>query len=112
VQVERSTSRSAVRDERGAGYRELLTLRFAQLALLFLLLGGKLGRLLKSFLCVLVGLGGVFQGLPGVLVCGQVIFVAVVLRRNSVSVRGKIVELSGSPVGILCHDVLSDYRSD
>ena len=54
-----------------------------------------------SFLCVLVSLGRVFHRLFRKLVSGLVIFLAVMRRSDTVSVRGKIVELGGSEVPVV-----------
>jgi hypothetical protein len=51
-----------------------------------------------SFLCELVSLSGMFQGLPGVLVSSLMVFFAVVRCSNTVCVCSEIVELCGSLV--------------
>ena len=58
---------------------------------------------MMSFLCELVSFGGVFQGLPGMLLSGLMIFLTVVRRGNTVCVRGEIVELRGSLVHVFWH---------
>ena len=64
-----------------------------------------------SFLRKLVGLGGVFQGLPGILVPGHMVFFAVVRGGNPVRVRGEIVELGGSLVHVFWHIFVSRTTS-
>ena len=49
-----------------------------------------------SFLCERVSLGGVFHGLPGIVVPSLMVFFAVVHCGNTVCVRGEIVELYSS----------------
>ena len=51
-----------------------------------------------SFLRQLVSLGGVFHGLPGMLVPSHVVFFVVVRCSDAVCVRGEIVKLRGSLV--------------
>jgi hypothetical protein len=65
---------------------------------------GKHGGFLKSFLGGLVGLGGVFHRLPRVLVSGLVVFLAVMRGGDTMSVRGKFVQLRSSDVRILWHE--------
>ena len=60
-----------------------------------------------SFLRELVSLGGVFQGLPGILVPSHMIFFAVVRRGNTMCVRGEIVELRGSLMHVFWHIFVS-----
>jgi hypothetical protein len=50
-----------------------------------------------------VGSFRVFQRLPGMLVCSQVIFIAVMQSGNPVGVRSKIVHLGGCLMRILWH---------
>jgi len=60
-----------------------------------------------GFLCELVSLGGVLQGLPGMLMPSLMVFFAVVRRRNAVCMRGKIVHLCGSIMFVFWHAVFS-----
>jgi hypothetical protein len=55
----------------------------------------------------MVRLGGVFQGLPGILVPGHMITFAVLRCGNTVCVRGEIVKLCGSLVRVLRHMLAS-----
>jgi hypothetical protein len=64
---------------------------------LFFLPGGAF-RFSIGFLCEFVSFGGVFQGLPGILVPSLVVLFAMVRRGNTVCVCRKIVELRGSLV--------------
>jgi hypothetical protein len=54
-----------------------------------------------SFPRVLVSLGRIFHCVPGKLVSGLVIFLFVMLRGDTVRVRGKIVKLGGSMVPVI-----------
>ena len=60
-----------------------------------------------SFLCELVSLDGVFQGLPGMFVCGLVVFFAVMRRGDTVCVCGEIVELCSSLMRVFWHILVS-----
>ena len=56
-----------------------------------------------GFLCELESLAGMFECLPGVLVSGLVIFLAMMRRGNAVRVRCEIVELRGSLMHVFWH---------
>jgi hypothetical protein len=64
-----------------------------------------------GLLCELVSLGGVFQGLPGMLMPSLVVFFAVVRRCNEVCVRGNIVYLCGSIMFVFWRVVFSGPTS-
>jgi hypothetical protein len=86
----------------GAGRR--LIPRCAPWALCFL--AGGFG-LPKGFLRKLVSLSGVFHRQPGLLVRGQVVFLAMMRGRNAVCMRREFVEFRGSLVRIIRHVVFS-----
>jgi len=56
-----------------------------------------------GFLGVAEGGGGVFEGLPGMFVTGEMIFFAVMSGRNAMSVSGPFVKFRGSLMRILGH---------
>jgi hypothetical protein len=64
---------------------------------LFFLPGGAF-RFSIGFLCEFVSFGGMFHGLPGILVPSLMILFAMVRRGNTVCVCGEIVELCCSLV--------------
>jgi hypothetical protein len=56
-----------------------------------------------GFLCELVSLGGVLQGLPGIFVSGHMVFFTVMRSSNTMCVRGQIVKLCGSLMRVFGH---------
>ena len=70
------------------------------------LAAGKHGGLFEGFLRLAEGPGRMFHRLPGVLVSRLVIFLAVMHRGRAMRVRGLLVELSGSLMRIVCHEIL------
>ena len=58
-----------------------------------------------SFLREFVSLGGVFQGLPRMLVPAHMVFFAVMGSGNAMRVRGQIVKFCGSLMRVFWHAV-------
>ena len=62
------------------------------------------GGLREGFQCGLMGFVGVFHGLAGMLVSGEVILLAVLRRGGTVRVRSHFVEFGSSIMRIVVHD--------
>ena len=60
-----------------------------------------------SFLCERVSLGGVFHGLPEIVMRSLTVFFGVIRHSNTVCVCGKIVELRGSLMRAFWHALFS-----
>jgi hypothetical protein len=57
-----------------------------------------------------MGLAGLFQGLPRMLVPGQVLLLAVLLLRDAMGVRGDIVQFGGALVIFVMRSVVITSR--